>query len=207
MKFVRILGAIIGWICHFFYSNKISYVLYIFKRSFITGLKRGYFKSFGRGAMIGLDVRLIKPQYIEIGNYSSICNGCEIGCSVDDNIGHLPDMVIGDCVTIGMRVHITCANRIFIGNGVVVSRQTLITDNAHGASKRVLLDIPPMSRPVSSNGPVTIEDNVWIGEKASIMPNVHIGRGAIVAANAVVTKDVPAYSVVAGIPAKVVKQL
>ena len=55
--------------------------------------------------------------------------------------------------------------------------------------------------------PVVIEDNVWIGEKASIMPGVHIGKGAIIAANSVVTHDVPAYAVVAGVPAKIVKQL
>ncbi|MBR0310679.1 MAG: hypothetical protein IJQ97_07320 [Paludibacteraceae bacterium] len=54
---------------------------------------------------------------------------------------------------------------------------------------------------------VVIDDNVWIGEKSSILPGVHIGRGAIVAANSVVTHDVPAYSVVAGVPAKVIKQL
>ena len=53
---------------------------------------------------------------------------------------------------------------------------------------------------------MVIEDNVWIGEKASIMPGVHIGKGAIIAANSVVTHDVPAYAVVAGIPAKVIKQ-
>jgi len=52
-----------------------------------------------------------------------------------------------------------------------------------------------------------LDDNVWIGEGAMIMPNVHIGKGAIVACNAVVTTDVPAYSVVAGVPARVVKQL
>lgn len=56
-----------------------------------------------------------------------------------------------------------------------------------------------------SKGPVIIEDNVWIGDKATILANVTIGKGAVVAANSVVTKDVPAYSVVAGIPAKVIK--
>ena len=61
--------------------------------------------------------------------------------------------------------------------------------------------------PLYRKGPVVIEDNVWIGEKASIMPGVHIGKGAIIAANSVVTHDVPAYAVVAGVPAKIVKQL
>lgn len=54
---------------------------------------------------------------------------------------------------------------------------------------------------------ITIGDNVWIGSKVTICPNVHIGNGAIIAANSVVTHDVPAFSMVAGVPAKIVKQL
>jgi acetyltransferase-like isoleucine patch superfamily enzyme len=65
----------------------------------------------------------------------------------------------------------------------------------------------PIERPIVSNGPVIIENNVWIGEMACIMPNVRIGEGAIVAANSVVTKNVPPFSIVAGIPAKIVNQL
>ena len=52
----------------------------------------------------------------------------------------------------------------------------LITDNAHGASQRDLLDMPPNMRPLYSKGPVIIEDNVWIGEYAAILPNVTIGQ-------------------------------
>ena len=61
-------------------------------------------------------------------------------------------------------------------------------------------------RPVVSKGSVIIGNNVWIGDKATILPNVTIGDGAVIAANSVVTKDVPAYSVVAGNPAKVIKE-
>lgn len=51
-----------------------------------------------------------------------------------------------------------------------------------------------------------IGNNVWIGDKATILPNVSIGNGAIIAANSVVTKDVPEYCIVAGNPAKIIKQ-
>lgn len=71
----------------------------------------------------------------------------------------------------------------------------------------MLFDIPPTLRLLSSVGPVTIGDNVWIGDKASIMPGVTIEKGCIVAANAVVTKDVPPYCIVGGIPAKIIKYL
>jgi acetyltransferase-like isoleucine patch superfamily enzyme len=66
---------------------------------------------------------------------------------------------------------------------------------------------PPINRPLISKGPVIIEDNVWIGEGVCITPNVRIGKNAIVGANAVVTKDVPPNTVVAGVPARVIKLL
>jgi len=56
-----------------------------------------------------------------------------------------------------------------------------------------------------TRGDIVVEDDVWIGYRATILSGVHIGRGAIVAAGAVVSRDVPAYSVVAGVPAKVIK--
>ena len=65
----------------------------------------------------------------------------------------------------------------------------------------------PSLRKVESKGEVIIGDNVWIGDKCTILPNVHIGDGVIVAANSVVTKDVPPYSVVGGDPAKVLKKI
>jgi acetyltransferase-like isoleucine patch superfamily enzyme len=64
----------------------------------------------------------------------------------------------------------------------------------------------PIKRSLFSKGPVIIGDNVWIGDKATILPGVSIGNGAVIAANAVVTKDVPAYSVAAGNPARIIKQ-
>lgn len=67
--------------------------------------------------------------------------------------------------------------------------------------------LPVSKRPIVTKGPVIINKNVWVGDKASILSGVTIGEGSIVAANAVVTKDVPAYSVVAGNPAKVIKNL
>jgi acetyltransferase-like isoleucine patch superfamily enzyme len=62
-------------------------------------------------------------------------------------------------------------------------------------------------RPLISKGEVVIGDNVWIGEGAMILPNVHIGEHAIIAANSVVTKDIPAYSIAAGVPAKIIKHI
>lgn len=63
-----------------------------------------------------------------------------------------------------------------------------------------------MQRKLCSKGVITIGDNVWVGENAMILGGVTIGDGAIIAANAVVTKDVPCATIVAGIPAQIIKQ-
>lgn len=57
-----------------------------------------------------------------------------------------------------------------------------------------------------SKGNIIVEDDVWIGKRAIILSGVHIGQGSIIAAGAVVTKDIPPYSIVAGVPAKVIKK-
>jgi acetyltransferase-like isoleucine patch superfamily enzyme len=65
----------------------------------------------------------------------------------------------------------------------------------------------PFRRPLVSKGPVLIGDCVWIGDKATILPGVTIGKGSVIGANAVVTKDVPDYCMAAGNPAVVLKKL
>lgn len=82
-----------------------------------------------------------------------------------------------------------------------------ITDNSHGETDYDSLCMPPSKRLITSKGPVIIGNNVWIGDKATILPGVTIGDGVVVAANAVVTKDVPAYSVVGGNPVKILKSV
>lgn len=65
---------------------------------------------------------------------------------------------------------------------------------------------PPLLRPLYSKGQVVIGKNVWIGDKVTILPGVSIGDGSVIAANSVVTKSIPPYSIAAGIPAKIIKQ-
>jgi acetyltransferase-like isoleucine patch superfamily enzyme len=119
----------------------------------------------------------------------------------------IPELIIGENCDIGQYNHITCVNRVFIGNGVLTGRWVTITDNSHGNSSYESLRQRPSLRKVESKGEVIIGDNVWIGDKCTILQNVHIGDGVIVAANSVVTKDVPPYSVVGGNPAKVLKKI
>ena len=88
-------------------------------------------------------------------------------------------------------------NKIWIGERVMVGPGCYITDSDHGMKLGVPVKDQPMKR-----GEVVIEDEAWIGAKVTVLKNVRIGRGAIIAAGAVVTKDVRPDEVVAGIPAK-----
>ena len=100
--------------------------------------------------------------------------------------------------------------KIVIGDntyGVLTGRYVYISDNNHGRTDYESLCQQPSERELDIKGPVIIGDNVWIGDKVTILSNVTIGKGSVIACNAVVTKDVPPYSVVGGVPAKVIKQI
>lgn len=125
---------------------------------------------------------------------------------IDESDKEHPEIFIGNGVSIGAFNHITCTNRIVFGDGVLTGKFVTITDNSHGNTDNASLHIRPNDRDVVSKGPVIIGKNVWIGDKATILPGVTVGEGAVVAANAVVTKDVPAFSVVGGNPARILKQ-
>ena len=179
------------------------------RRVMYSGYLSKKFRGFGKNTIIDFDQVLIRGEkYIDLGADCYIARGCQI-TATDSHGGEkwTPEIKIGNYCNIGSFSHITAVTGIYIGDNVLTGKSILITDNAHGASERSLLDIPPRLRPLSSKGPVRIEDNVWIGDKASIMPGVTIGKGSIVAANSVVTHDVPPYCMVGGIPAKILKRL
>lgn len=204
IKIFLLIGKFFGYLS-LIIPRKLSYPWYIMKRAFVTLRLKGGFNHFGNGTLLAPGVKILTPQNVSVGNSSSIMSNCIIETYEKD--GKKPNLKIGDNVSIGEYSHITCTNNIRIGNGVLTGRFVLITDNSHGNLTEEEADIPPLSREIHSKGPILIGDNVWIGDKATILPNVTIGKGSIIAANAVVTKDVPEYSVVAGVPAKIIKTL
>ena len=200
----------IGTTLSYLYNFRLYSALCSIRKYVYTGLFKRHFKSFGKGSEIKPSfLMLIGPQYISVGQNCYIGSRVQLTAWDSSYIGGRlkPEIIIGDGSAIGDESHVTAINKIVIGKGVLTGKKVLITDNTHGEIIREQMDIAPLKREVVSKGGVIIEDNVWIGEKATIVANVRIGRGAIVAANSVVTKDVPPYSVVAGCPAKVVKQL
>lgn len=117
-----------------------------------------------------------------------------------------PSVKIGDNCNFGDYLHLTCVNGIKIGDSVLTGRWVTISDNGHGNTDYETLKKPPLKRKLVSKGSIEIGNNVWIGDKATILAGVKIGESAVIAANAVVTKDVPPYSVVAGNPARILRK-
>jgi acetyltransferase-like isoleucine patch superfamily enzyme len=106
------------------------------------------------------------------------------------------NLVIGENSVINAKCRLDNRGGIFIGQNVSISQEVLILTADHDVSA---------SDFAGRSFPVTIEDYVWIGTRAVILPGVTIGKGALIAAGAVVTKDVIPYAIVAGVPAKVIK--
>ncbi|MBN1656840.1 MAG: acyltransferase [Anaerolineae bacterium] len=114
-----------------------------------------------------------------------------------------PSLVsVGDDVYLGDGVQLYAWNeRIIIGSNVLVAAGARMITRKHGFA-----DIDrPVSHQGYTNAPIQIEDDVWIGFQAVILPGVTIGRGAIVGAGAVVTRDVAPYTIVGGVPARVIR--
>ena len=150
----------------------------------------------GKHSVIHRSARMDTPPYriFSLGDYSVI----ESFACINNAVG---DVMIGDHTRIGL--HNTIIGPVEIGSHVNLAQGITVTALNHNfddTEKRI------DEQGVSTN-PVTIEDDVWIGTNAVILPGVTIGNHCVVAAGAVVTKDVPPHSLVAGVPAKVIKQI
>lgn len=145
---------------------------------------------------------------VHIGNNTRIQSHSVLECwSIYRDQVFSPSVKIGDNCKFGEYFHLTSCNRIIIGNGLLTGRFVLITDNSHGGLGADYSDIPPIDRPLESKGEVVLGNNVWIGDKVTILAGVHIGDNVIIGANSVVTKDIPSNSMAAGIPARVLKHV
>ncbi len=146
---------------------------------------------------------------ISIGDHTLIQSDALLGCHIKYNDQKFPNasITIGNHCNIGRNNHITACNKVIIGDGLLTGQYVIISDNAHGGLSEKEALIEPYKRDLTSKGEVVIGNNVWIGDKVSILAGVHIGNNVIIAANAVVTKDVPDNCVAAGVPAKVISRL
>lgn len=145
---------------------------------------------------------------IRIGSRNTFQENCILGCwAHHGNEYYDPEIVIGNNCNFGEYCHITAINRITIGDGLLTGRFVYIGDNAHGGLSREESVIPPIKRKLISKGDISIGNNVWIGDKVTILGGVNIGDNVIIGANSVVLHDVPSNSVAVGAPAIIVKSI
>ena len=150
----------------------------------------------GKHSVIHRSARMDTPPYrlFSLGDYSVV----ESFACINNAVG---DVIIGKHTRVGL--HNTIIGPVKIGNNVNLAQGITVTALNHNFSdsnKRI-------DEQGVSTSPVIIEDDVWIGANAVVLPGVTIGNHCVVAAGAVVTKDVPPHSLVAGVPAKVIKQI
>lgn len=167
------------------------------------------FQKCGEHASFFGKVYIRGGKYIELGEFFSVGKNTLLQAWDSYNgktLNNSPCIKIGNHVSIMDNCQISCVNKIEIGDGVLIGSNVFITDNFHGKGDETELLIPPINRNLYTKGPVIIGDNVWIGRNVCIMPGVTIHDGAIIGANAVVTKDIPANSTVGGVPAVIIKR-
>jgi len=155
--------------------------------------------------MLFKPIILGNPQYVHIGENVSIRQGARIEVILSELNNRTPELRIGDNVNIEQNVHLVCHSRITIGRNVSITGNCAIVDVTHPFTD---VNDPEKigNRILDEDSFVEIGDGCFLGFGALIMPNVRIGRYCIVGAHAVVTKDVPDYCVVAGSPAKILRQ-
>lgn len=150
----------------------------------------------GKKSVIYRSVRMDTPPYrkFRLGDYSVI----ESYSCINNAVG---DIIIGDHTRVGL--HNTVIGPVTIGSYVNLAQGITVTALNHNFSetgKRI-------DEQGVSTTPVTIGNDIWIGANAVILPGVTIGDHSVVAAGAVVTKDVPPHTLVAGVPAKIIKKI
>lgn len=193
--------------------NNESFLIFLL-RSFQWFLRKIYstYISLAMGtrkARFDFGVKVIGSKSIRIGSFFYSGRNLWLESIISHDMHLAGKIIIHNSVSISDNTHIAAIQRVEIHDKCLIGSNVLITDHNHGNYDSSSLDyeLPPNERPIYSQGPTVIEECCWIGDGARILTGVTVGRNSIVAANSVVTKNVAPYTIVAGIPAKVIKDL
>jgi acetyltransferase-like isoleucine patch superfamily enzyme len=152
--------------------------------------------SQGKGVYVEANVKLQRhPEKVSFGDWVMLKEGVRI-CPTHSEAS----ITIGNWTTVGHHTFIFSKNEIKIGNNCLIAPFCYLVDSDHGIDCNTLIREQAMT-----TKPIIIGNDVWLGTGAVITKGVTIGDGAVVAAHAVVTHDVPPNAVVAGTPAKIIR--
>lgn len=179
------------------------------------------FQKCGKGVVFGRGVTIRHPSRIKLGDRVMIDDHCVL----DAKGGHAVGLEVGEATVIGRNTILSCkGGRITVGDQTNISVNcTFLSESSLEVGRKVLVaghcyviaggnhgiervDIPIIDQPLMHKGGVVIEDHAWIGAHATVLDGVRIGRDAVVAAGAVVNRSVPAFVVVGGVPAKLIRE-
>jgi lipopolysaccharide O-acetyltransferase len=153
------------------------------------------------------------PLYIRgkngIEGGENLTTGINLRIDIIRNNNFQPVLKLGKNIQLNDFVHIGVALEVSIGDNTLIASKVFISDHNHGSYKGDYQSNPLTTSPISrelQSEKVVIGNNVWIGEFVSILPGVKIGNGSIIGAMSVVSKDIPAYSIAVGSPARVIKK-
>jgi acetyltransferase-like isoleucine patch superfamily enzyme len=182
-----------------------------FKKIILTQLRRVrvllfYVLNKGKFKRLELKSLIMNPLRIEGKEYISLLSGAVIQShaflyaeKIDE---YVPQIIIGKGSVLGNYNHIAAVRKIVFGEEVLTSDRVYISDNLHVFEN---VNVPIMHQPLKFKAEVSIGDGSWIGENVCII-GARIGKNCVIGANAVVTSDIPDYSVAVGIPARVIKK-
>ncbi len=171
------------------------------------------FAAFGEGSVLGWPRTVTAPERVRIGRdvvlgdyvwmaIATVRSTQVTQGDLGDEQPFDPQLVIGDRTRFGRDVTFACLGHMTIGADVLAGDRILIADTYHDYRDPTQ---PVAVQPMAEPRPVTIGDGVFLGTGAIINPGVTIGAGAVIAAGSIVTKDVPAHTHVAGVPARVIR--
>jgi acetyltransferase-like isoleucine patch superfamily enzyme len=159
------------------------------------------FAYFGRRSVLQLPLRISGENRIALGSDVYVGSGCWLQCLPDASLTAV-GISIGDGCSIAGGCVISAVNSVILEENVLLARNVYIADHMHKYRDK---NLPVLAQGVERVEPVLIKRGAWLGQNVVVCPGVTIGRGSVVGANSVVTKDIEDYSVAVGAPARVVK--
>lgn len=187
-------------ICDFLFKDELENVVAI---KLANRINKYFYKKYGENVRFMKPLFIKFPQYISIGDDVTIRSGIRLE-PIKEWKGKRfnPELVIKSGVTLEQNCHIVCAKKLIIESGVLISSYVFITDCEHsyvdcryGISKQRLIAKETI-----------IGRDSFIGTGAKILAGVSIGKHCVIGANSVVNRDIPDFSVAAGVPAKIIKK-
>jgi len=208
------------------YADLIRYELITLSSTWVPGALGLFLRSFfypwmtarcGKGVAFGTNVVLRHPNKIKIGDNVVVDDNCVIDAKGQENRGitinsnvfigrntiiycQNGNISIGENANIGSNCQVFSAGSVEIGKNVLIGAYTYLIGGGHGMADPSL---PIINQARISKG-IRLEDNIWIGAGVKILDGVIIGRDSVIGTGAVVNKDVAAYSIAAGLPAKII---